>query len=466
MSNLTTKTRFAPSPTGLLHLGNVRTALFSWLLARREEGVFLLRIEDTDLSRHQEEAVAALIQDLRWLGLNWDEGPEISGSAGPYRQSERTGIYQHYFQQLEKQELVYPCFCSQTELAVSRKTQLAAGRPPRYSGVCARLSAGEVERRLAEGQQPTLRFRVTSHRVIEFDDRVRGPQRFAAEDIGDFVIRRADGSAAFFFTNAIDDSLMGVTDVLRGEDHLSNTPRQILILDALGLRVPRYGHIAMVVGADGAPLSKRTGSLALRSLREEGYLPVAVNNTLARLGHSYPDSKFMPLAELARQFSMEHLGRAPARFDPAQLGYWQREAVTHADINALWAWMGEAVHRQVPGPARESFVQAMRANVTFPAEALRWADIVYSDRMEITEAAQHVLGETPAGFFHAALAALEQHPQDYKAFLAHLKECSGEKGKRLFEPLRAALTGRLDGPELAVLFGLIGPERIRQRFEK
>jgi glutamyl-tRNA synthetase len=460
MSSETIKTRFAPSPTGFLHLGNVRTALFSWLLARHTGGVFLLRIEDTDLSRSTDEAAQAIFEDLRWLGLQWDEGPEAGGTAGPYRQSERTTIYENYYAKLQKLGLAYPCFCSPAELAVSRKVQLASGRPPRYPGTCAHLSERDVAARIERGIQPTLRFRVADGRTIKFDDLVRGSQRFLTDDIGDFIIRRADGSAAFFFTNAVDDALMGVTDVLRGEDHLSNTPRQILLLEALGLPVPRYGHISLIVGEDGGPLSKRQGSLGVRDLRERGYLPLAVNNALARLGHYYEDSVLMTFEELAKGFSVAQLGRAPARFDPAQLDHWQKLAVCSLNTHEFAEWMGEGSRGWVPASSLEGFVAAIRANVTMPEEARTWARIVYADPLEITGPATQCLEKTPPHFFEQAL---EVSQNDYPTFIAKLKELVPERGKRLFEPLRAALTGRLDGPELASLFVLMGSDRIRDR---
>ena len=268
-------TRFAPSPTGSLHLGNARTALFNFLLARQLGGQFLLRIEDTDLERSAERYLAELIDDLHWLGLGWDAGPDIGGAHEPYRQSQRNAIYAEYFARLATSGLVYPCYCTPLELEVSRRAQLAAGRPPRYAGTCRELSAGERDAKLAGGLKPSLRFRVPQGRSVEFHDFVRGAQRFASEDIGDFIVRRADGNAAFFFCNALDDALMGVTHVLRGDDHLTNTPRQILLLEALGLDIPQYGHVALLTGMDGAPLSKRHGSVSVREFRERGFLPQA-----------------------------------------------------------------------------------------------------------------------------------------------------------------------------------------------
>ncbi|MDX1250655.1 MAG: glutamate--tRNA ligase [Gammaproteobacteria bacterium] len=460
-----TKTRFAPSPTGLLHLGNARTALFSALLARRDEGVFLLRIEDTDQERSKAEYTEAVEEDLRWLGLDWQEGPNAGGLHGPYLQSERGAVYRNYFDILEQEERAYLCFCSDRELDLARKTQLAAGQPPRYPGTCARLSPDEVVARLQRGLQPTLRFRVPPGQMVEFDDLVRGPQRFASADIGDFIIRRADGTPAFFFSNAIDDALMGVTHVLRGEDHLTNTPRQILLLDALGLRLPRYGHISMILGPDGAPLSKRHGSRSIRELRETGYLPGVVNNYMARLGHYYENNAYLNLAGLAAEFDIANLGRAPAHYDTTHLLHWQREAIVQAHADELWRWMGAEVHALVPTEAAADFVAAVRANVTFPEHALDWARIIYTDPLALSHPARQVVTEAGSAFFEHALTGLARHSTNFKELLGHLKNETGAKGKALFHPLRAALTGELDGPEMANLMALLSPERTRLRLQ-
>ena len=321
------KTRFAPSPTGLLHIGNIRTALYNYLWARHGAGVFLLRIEDTDATRGEERYTDALMADMQWLGLQWDEGPNRGGAHAPYAQSQRGAMYETFAARLVETGLAYPCFCTEHELKLERKTQIAAGQPPRYSGKCRALSPHEVDARRARGTPATLRFHVADGRTVEFDDRVRGPQRFATGDIGDFVIRRSDGTPAFFFCNAVDDALMGVTLVVRGDDHLTNTPRQILLLEALRLRAPDYAHIPLVVGADGAPLSKRTGGRSLAGLRDAGYLPAAINNYLARVGHSYDAEGLLSLEELARRFDLARVHHSPARYDETQLLHWQREAV-------------------------------------------------------------------------------------------------------------------------------------------
>jgi glutamyl-tRNA synthetase len=466
MNGRPVKTRFAPSPTGRLHLGNVRTALFNWLLARRHGGVFLLRIEDTDALRGHEKYAAALHDDLRWLGLEWDEGPGAGGAHGPYAQSERADIYKEYFARLERGRLAYPCFCSEHELAIERKTAIAAHRPPRYSGKCRGLAPDVVQTRLAKGEPATLRFRVPDAHKVGFDDKVRGPQVFDSADIGDFVIRRSDGTPAFFFCNALDDALMGVTRVVRGEDHLTNTPRQILLLEALGLPVPDYAHIALVTGEDGTPLSKRAGSVSVKALRAAGYLPAAVNNYLARLGHTYEANALMDLQVLADNFDLSRLHRAPAHYDPQHLRHWQREAVLHLPSQTLWSWMGDDVHRQVPVASREAYIEAVRGNLLTPADALHWARILFTDEYPVGRAAGETVRAAGRGFFAAALQALAAHGADFRPLADALKAATGKSGKALFQPLRAALTGELDGPEMARLLPLLGVARARARLAK
>lgn len=465
MNSTSLKTRFAPSPTGYIHLGNVRTALFNSLLAGKHQGVFLLRIEDTDIERSRAEYTQALLEDLRWLGLDWQEGPEVGGPHGPYAQSVRGEIYRHYFQTLETQGLVYPCFCSPGELELLRKAQRAAGQPPRYPGTCARLSDAQIQDRRERGLKSTLRFRVPRGRTIEFNDLVRGPQWFNSDDIGDFIIRRADGNPQFFFTNAVDDALMEVTHVLRGEDHLTNTPRQIMLLEALGLSLPQYGHIAMIVGPDGSPLSKRHGSRSLRELREAGYLPEAINNYLARLGHTYEHDVWMEKAELARHFALERLGRAPARYDQDHLLHWQGEAVARAAADRLWTWMGEAVHARVPEDKRIDFIETVRPNSRFPEEARYWAERLFGEDLAVDPENRAVLSAAGAAFFQQALTAYQEHDGDYPALIGSLKARSGAKGKALFMPLRVALTGETHGPELARILALMPPAIVRRRLQ-
>jgi glutamyl-tRNA synthetase len=462
---VTVKTRFAPSPTGLLHFGNVRTALFNALFAKRAGGSFLLRVEDTDVARSREEYVRALQDDLHWLSLDWQEGEGAGGDAGPYRQSQRTDVYATYLGQLQAQSLVYPCFCTSLELEVSRKVQAAASQPPRYNGKCSHLKPEEASAKEAQGLPFTLRFRMPKATVIEFDDLVRGLQKFPSDDIGDFIVRRSDGTFAFFFVNAVDDALMGVTHVMRGEDHLTNTPRQIALLQALRLPVPTYAHISLIVDKQGAPLSKRTGSLSVQELKELGYFSGAVNNYLARLGHHFADSRFLSMDELAAQFSPEHLGRAPARYDRTQLDHWQAQAVAHADAGTITAWLLPYLLGMVPTEDFATFAEAVRDNVLFPHDAKLWAEAVYADALPLSDRARGVLEATPSGFFRHALHAL-QPDMDFDAFASRVKAASGATGKQLFQPLRAALTGHLHGPEMPRLFKLIRFGRAKRRLSE
>jgi glutamyl-tRNA synthetase len=457
-----TVTRFAPSPTGRLHLGNARTALFSWLLARRLGGRFRLRIEDTDAARAVPGAEAALLEDLRWLGLGWD-GEVVHQSARAARHAELLAA-------LEVAGRAYPCFCTETELAVARRTALAAGRAPRYAGTCARLGPDVAAGRRARGESAALRLRMDGGGSTRFDDLVHGPHQELDETIGDFVIRRADGVPTFLFANAVDDVEMGVTHVLRGDDHLSNTPRQLALTTELQLLKqlrpygPAYGHLPLVLGADGKPLAKRDGHATVAELRDAGYLATAVTNHLARLGHSGHPEALLSLEALAQGFELAHLGRAPARFDLSQLDHWQRLAVAALDEGRFAEWAGLA-STPVPRAAHAGFIAAVRGNCLLPRDAAEWAERLFGEALPTGEA-REAIGSAGPGFFAAAGAALAAHGTDHRAFAAALATATACKGRALHGPVRAALTGRLDGPELALLFPLLGAERLAARFAR
>ena len=459
-------TRFAPSPTGELHLGNARTALFNLLLARREGGRFLLRIEDTDTERSRESHTAALMADLQWLGIEWDAGPDREDVHGPYRQSQRGALYARYFEILAQRGQVYPCFCSALELELSRRTQLAAGRPPRYAGTCRELTAGERARRQAHGSPATLRFKVPRAERVTFVDFVHGAQSFLSDDIGDFVVRRADGTAAFFFSNALDDALMGVTQALRGEDHLANTPRQLLLLGALGLAAPAYGHVALIVGGDGAPLSKRHGAVSVREYRERGYLPHALLNHLFRLGHSSPQHGLLSIPEMARAFDTHHLGRAPARFDEQQLHVWQKDAVHQLGSEAARAWLKDVLPPGLEPRAAAAFVEALLPNLVLPEEARAWVDIVFGAPPPLEPDGEALVRSAGAGYFAAAAQAAAQDATDLRAIAGAVRAATGRKGAELYMPLRVALTGRSHGPELAPLLKAMPAGKARERLAR
>jgi len=458
------KSRFCPSPTGYVHLGNARTALFSFLTAHQKAGSFLLRIEDTDLLRSRSEYTHALQIDLQWLGCQWDEGPNCDMGNGPYLQSQRTSIYEEYYQQLTNSGLAYPCFCSEMVLEESRRIQRKLGQPPRYEGTCRHLSKAEINEKREKGMPYALRFSVQNDSVIEFDDIVRGRQTFFSRDIGDFIIKKSDGSASFMFCNAIDDSLMGVTIALRGEDHLTNTPRQILILRALNLTVPEYGHLSLIIGNDGSPLSKRNGSRNIQQLREQGFLPLAIVNYLARLGHVYTDrNELMSLDDCAKYFNLKHLVKAAAHYDEQQLLYWQKEAVMRLSFEELRNWVGYSALQYIPTEKIDAFFAIVQPNSLFPVDVQTWAERLFFDKFQYSQETNEILQSAGKTFFDVGLELLQQAP-NYETFCDALKNATNLKGKFLFMPLRAVLTHASHGPELRGVFNMLGPEIIKQKF--
>ena len=465
------RVRFAPSPTGPLHVGNVRTALFNWLLARRHNGTVILRFEDTDVQRSTTDSEAGILEDLRWLGLNWDEGPEVGGACGPYRQSDRLALYRAHARELLDAQKAYHCFCSQEQLDAEREAALAAGEPVRYSGRCRALPAEEARARLAKGEPAAVRFHIPKNRVVSFSDLVRGPVTFHTDVMGDPVILRANGFPAYNFAAVVDDGLMQVTDVVRGEDHLSNTPRQLLFYEALGFKPPRFGHVAMVLGPDHHPLSKRHGATSVREFREKGYLSDALVNYLALLGWSPGhDEEILPFDELARRFSVEGVGHHAAVFDEEKLAWINRHYLKAADgarlvtlvrphlekadfaragrlneqARAFLAYaMPIASHSidrldQAPGRLRLLFVYE-------PALALGRAEV----RAELAAPGARAVVEALAGDLETAPRLIDRSA--FRAAAERVKQRTGQKGRALFHPIRLALTAAGDGPELDLL---------------
>jgi glutamyl-tRNA synthetase len=449
-------TRFAPSPTGELHLGNARTALFNALLALRSNGRFLLRIEDTDAARSSPAHTQLLLEDLRWLGLQWQ--------GEPLHQSQRMAIYDKHLAVLQGKGLAYPCFCTPSELQSARAAQTAAGRPPRYSGKCRLLSDTQRASLLAVGTPASMRFAVPTEGTVQFVDLVHGPRHFGYAEIGDFVLRRADGTAAFFFCNAIDDALSGVTQLLRGDDHLSNTPRQLLILQALGLPAPQYGHLALLTGANGTPLSKRDGAVSLRALRDEGLLPLALTNHLFRLGHSTSQHELLSLEDMADAFEPTHLQRAPAQFDYAQLLVWQKETVHRQSSEEALLWLGARLPQQLSYDRRNAFVAAVLPNIVYPDDVLPWVEITFGEDPQLDAEAAAIVSGTVRTLFSAAAGAAARN--DFSAIVTAAKTVTGLKGPALFKPLRAALTGRLAGPELGPLLRAMAPGTAQRRLAR
>lgn len=451
------KTRFAPSPTGAMHVGNFRVALFNYLFARRFQGTFLLRVEDTDIERSEIQFRDAILTDLTWAGLQWQEGP--------FYQSERQAIYNEQYAILEKHNLVYPCFCSEAQLALTRKVQLASNQAPRYPGTCRALTTAEIQAKEAQGMKPSLRFRVPQNQILEFQDLIKGKQRFETNHIGDFIIRRADKTAPFLFCNAVDDALMGVTHALRGDDHLANTPRQRLILEALKLTPPSYGHFPTILGPDGKPLSKRNGSRSIRELREEGFFPESLINYLARLGHYDPTLKMILLdvGDLSTHFDLANISHSPAHYDSHQLMDWQKEAMHTCSKQQCWESIAAFVDKWVSEDQRAAFVEAVQPNLALPKNAEFWAEAIFAHSLEYNDV-QIVLQSVKPEFFIQAAESLKNPDIDYATLVKTLSDNTGLKGKAIFQPLRAALTGQLHGPELARVLSLMGPEKAQHRF--
>ena len=460
------KTRFAPSPTGRIHLGNARTALFSALLGANGHGNFLLRIEDTDLARSKTEHTHALIEDLHWLGVHWQEGAEVGGEHVPYYQAQRMNVYDDYYNQLIKTGRAFWCYKTDVELDTMRKVQRASGKPPRYPKNWREQSESEIAEKKAQGVQPALRFKVDDGAEIKFIDGLKGEQKFFADDIGDFVIKKADGSPSFMFCNAVDDALMGVTHVVRGEDHLTNTPRQLMILDALSLRKPEYIHASTILGSDGKPLSKRNGSRSVQDLREMGFLSVAVMNYMARLGHYYRDNNLMDFTGLAEQFTIDGLVKSAAQYDENQLIFWQKEALAQTDEAALWQWMGESVHQRVPADQKALFIETIRENIIFPQDALAWAELLFGDQFNLSQEQQKIVAQMPVEAVDDAIQICQVQGPDLTAVTDQLKLAHNLKGKSLFQPLRMVLTGQLHGPKMGPIMQLLGQERCIKRLEQ
>ncbi len=464
------RVRFAPSPTGHLHVGNVRTALFNWLLARGQDGAFILRIEDTDVERSRADSDAMILEDLRWLGLNWDEGPEVGGPVGPYRSSERLEKYQSRARVLLEEGQAYYCFCTPEQLEDERKAALANNLPAKYSGRCAQLDPAESKSRVLAGERAAVRFRTPQNREIEFNDLVRGDIRFHTDVIGDQVLVRSDGHPAYNFAVVVDDDLMGITHVVRGEDHISNTPRQILIYEALGSTVPAFGHVAMVLGPDHTKLSKRHGAVSVDEFREKGYLPEALLNYLALLSWSPGENQeILPIAEMAKRFSLTDVGHSASVFDEEKLAWVNRHYLKDADhdrlarlsmpylgrcgyitggltpeglayLTSLVPLFNTSVDRidQVPVRVRQLFQFS-------PAAALDEDTI----RSEVSEGPARNVIDVFAEELQSASRLLDK--QAFRGVADRVKQKTGQKGRALFHPIRIALTGAADGPELDLL---------------
>lgn len=474
MSSVPVRTRIAPAPSGSIHVGNARTALYNWLLARQSEGVFVLRVEDTDKKRATDEAYAAVIEDLRWLGLEWDEGPEVGGDFGPYRQSERGDRYAAAAEDLLSKQHAYKCYCTAEELAERRKAAQASGKPPGYDGRCRRLSEEDRRRFEEEGREYALRFAVPEGREVSFDDVVRGTITTASEQMLDFVIQRSDGSPTYMLAAAVDDALMGITHIVRGEDLIAATPRQLLLREAMAVTdVPVFAHLPLLVDERGRPLSKRWGDVAVRAYREQGFMPEAMVNYLALLGWSYDDkTNIFSRDELVEKFTLERVGRNPAAFDVDKLEWLNGHYIRQLAPDDLADRLVDVCRAEGLNVEDEGGRDSLKAVAPLLVERMKrlteappMVRFLFED-VEPDEKALKVL--TDQGEYltevASALEGLEKWTTSaIEESLRSLAEKRELKPKKAFQPIRAAVTGTLVSPPLFESLEILGKEKTLER---
>jgi len=484
------RVRFAPSPTGWLHVGGARTAYFNWLFARQHGGRFVLRVEDTDVGRSSGESERGVLDDLRWLGLEWDEGPDADGPYGPYRQSERLALYRERAGQLVAAGRAYRCFCTDDDLERRRREALAAGRPPHYDGRCRVVGPDESARRAAAGEPASVRFRVPD-REWRLDDHVRGAVTFPSGMVGDFVILRSSGLPTYNFACVVDDAAMRISHVLRAEEHLANTPRQLMLYEALGERPPEFAHVALILNRDRTKMSKRSGeaAVAVGDWRRAGYVPEALLSYLALLGfHPGDDREILSREELLAAFSLERLGQSGSVFDAAKLAWVNRHYLHHASGAVLAAWVEagpgpaadgesgaadwrESVRRLtagLPAASVEKLLEGVRGNVSTLADLPGELEVLAGGELRFEAEAVAALAAPGAAELCADLAAeaaalAEWRGEAFKSAVQAAGKRQGRKGRDLFMPVRAALSGRTHGPELPLLAELLGKDRCIER---
>lgn len=462
------RTRFAPSPTGRLHLGNVRTAVFNWLFARHHDGVFVLRIEDTDVERNVPGAEEALMEDLRWLGLEWDEGPDVGGPFGPYRQSERGELYREHLRVLLEAGRAYPCFCAEGE---------APGGDRRYPGTCRGLPARDVSRRVAGGEPHVVRLAVPDTGHVTIEDRVRGSIDFPAQDLDDFVLRRRDGRVTYNFAVVVDDVTMRISHVIRGAGHLSNTPKQALLFDALGAPRPAFVHLPNVLAPEGGKLSKRKGAPGVGELRDRGMLPAAVVNYLSLLGWSHPEEKeVLSVPELVAAVDLDRVRPSEMSYDPAKLEWVasQHFATLPAEVvrEEVRSRLAEGLDRTrfpLPDAGVGAAVDTLRSRMAAFGDLESHLEILYPADAEAWTRLRAAVRAEPQGrrVVEAAIAELDDLAEwsrdEIRAAVKRVGAACGVRGRDLFHPLRKALFGAESGPDLGGLCEAVGREEVLAR---
>jgi nondiscriminating glutamyl-tRNA synthetase len=474
--NSTIRVRFAPAPTGLLHIGNARTALYNHLFAKRHGGTVILRIEDTDLERSTDASIGQILNDLNWLRIHWEEGPDRGGSSGPYRQSQRLPTYRDHAEQLLRDGKAYRCFCSPERLEALRKEQLAKGKMPRYDGRCRSLSSEEINDRESKGIRPVLRFRVQLGHIF-FNDIVHGRMSFDLEGISDFIIVRSDGMAAYNFACVIDDHLMDVTHVIRGDDHLSNTPRQILLYQAFGWQSPSFAHHPLILGPDKSPLSKRHGATAVSQYREEGFLPEALLNYLVILGWTSPSGEeILSLERMVEEFSLDSLSRNAPIHSRKKLEWLNSIYIRKKEKDQLSELLLPYLEKaglsitQYDRDHLNHIFEILKENLVVLSQIEEYLGIFFDEKFAFEDGAETILSdprnkETLEAILNVLKVSPEITTDTWPFMLTQIEEMTGRKGKDLFSPFRAAVTGKTKGPELAKAIPLLGKERIIRRLK-
>ncbi|GKU84923.1 glutamate--tRNA ligase [Niallia sp. NCCP-28] len=474
------RVRYAPSPTGHLHIGNARTALFNYLFARNKGGKFIIRIEDTDKKRNIEGGEESQLKYLKWLGMDWDESVDIGGEYGPYRQSERTDIYKKYYTELLERELAYKCYCTEEEIEAEREDQLKNNETPKYSGKCRHLTKEEQEKLEAEGREPSIRIKVPENVVYEFEDMVKGSVSFDSETIGDYVIIKKDGTPTYNFAVAIDDHLMEISHVLRGDDHITNTPKQLMIYDAFGWTRPIFGHMTLIVNENRKKLSKRDESIIqfIEQYEELGYLPDALFNFITLLGWSPEgEEELFSKDEFINIFDAARLSKSPALFDQQKLAWMNNQYIKKAELSKVVELAAPhlvkagLINEQATEEEKnwaESLIDLYQDQMSYGAEIVELSKLFFSDEISYEgEAAEVLAGEqVPAVIqsFREELQNLDEWNADnIKAAIKKVQKATGQKGKNLFMPIRVAATGQTHGPDLPKAIALLGQAKIENR---
>lgn len=477
------RVRFAPSPTGHLHIGGARSALFNYLFARNQNGKFIVRIEDTDQARNVESATEKLLDSLKWLGIEWDESVDVGGSYGPYRSMERLDIYKKYVDQLLAEGKAYHCYMTEEELEKERQEQLARGETPKYSGRDRNLTEEQKEAYEREGRKPVVRFRVPDNGTVVVNDIIRGKVTFDLDGIGDFVIVRKDGIPTYNFAVVVDDHLMEISHVIRGEEHLSNTPRQILLYEAFGWDVPQFAHASLIFNEDRQKMSKRDETIIqfVEQYKELGYMPEAIVNFIALLGWSPGgEEEILTKEQLIEKFSLERIIKAPAVFDTKKLKWMNNQYMKDAPLERVVELAlphlikAGKLPEDLDGEERqwaEELIQLHQEKMSYGAEIVELTELFFKDEIEYNEEAKEVLNEEQVSVvlksFKEKVEQLETFSADeIKKVIKEVQKETGQKGKKLFMPIRVAVTGQTHGPDLPKTVQLLGKEKIISRIEE